>query len=246
MASVNLYSSKGVYKGGKTLPKNLIDNVNMKLLAQSVRVYRDNKHFGLSKVKSRGEVSLSTRKIYRQKGTGYARHGAKSAPIFVGGGIAHGPKGLKRNLKLNKKMRKSALISAFSLKAKNKEISVIDGLSLLKKTKEAAALIDKISSKEKLDNNVKMTVYLSDKNIKLVKIFRNLKSTNVDLYRNLNAEKLLFSRFVLIDSDCFAKEKVKSETKTQSKQTIQTKKTQKSINKTRQKSSSKSSTRKRK
>ena len=71
---------------------------NSTLLAQAIRVYGSNSHQKTSKVKTRGEVDGSTRKIYRQKGTGNARHGAKYAPIFVGGGIAHGPTGILKLL----------------------------------------------------------------------------------------------------------------------------------------------------
>ena len=72
------------------------------LLAQAIRVYQSNSHQKTSAVKTRGEVVGSTKKIYRQKGTGNARHGAKYAPVFVGGGIAHGPKAIRpANLKLS-------------------------------------------------------------------------------------------------------------------------------------------------
>src|SRR3990167_6881084 len=106
MIKLNVYSPKATKKEAIPLLKSLEAKVNMKLLAQAIRVYEDRSHPGLSQVKTRGEVKISTRKIYKQKGTGYARHGAKSAPIFVGGGIAHGPKGIKRKLALPKKKKK--------------------------------------------------------------------------------------------------------------------------------------------
>ena len=92
--------------------------VNKILVSQVVRVYRANARQGTSKVKSRGEVSLTKRKMYKQKGTGNARHAAQSAPIFVGGGVAHGPTGLQNwSLTASKAQKQGALISALSWQA---------------------------------------------------------------------------------------------------------------------------------
>jgi len=105
MTKVNLYKLSGATEKTE-FPKKYQGNIEPSLLAQAVRVYEDRMHPGLSKVKTRSEVAKSTRKIYKQTGTGGARHGAKSAPIFVGGGVAHGPKGVKRLLSLSKKLVK--------------------------------------------------------------------------------------------------------------------------------------------
>src|SRR3990167_4620035 len=107
MPKADTYSSKGTKQEGVNLPKALFgEKQNDKLLAQAIHVYRDRQHLGNSKVKTRGEVTATTRKWYRQKGTGRARHGAVSAPLFVGGGVAHGPKGINRhNLRLNAKLQ---------------------------------------------------------------------------------------------------------------------------------------------
>jgi len=80
-----------------SLPKGFDLKKAEKLLVQIVRVFEDRTHFGLNKVKTRSEVNKTRKKLYKQKGTGGARHGAKSAHIFVGGGVAHGPKGEKRD-----------------------------------------------------------------------------------------------------------------------------------------------------
>ncbi len=118
---------------------------NDQLLSQAIRVYLSNKRQGTSKVKTRGEVTGSRRKIWKQKGTGNARHGAKSAPIFVGGGVAHGPKGIENwDLKLSRHMKKKALIVALSLQFEN--IFVTDNLKDLDgKTKTAAKLLKDLS-----------------------------------------------------------------------------------------------------
>lgn len=119
--------------------------VNESLLSQAIRVYLSNKRQGTSKVKTRGEVIGSRKKIWKQKGTGNARHGAKSAPIFVGGGVAHGPKGIENwNLSLSKMMKRKALITAFSAQAEN--VVVADNLSEIEgKTKNAAQFLDTIN-----------------------------------------------------------------------------------------------------
>src|SRR3989338_10897476 len=107
--SLVIYNIEGKEEKTIELPKDIFSvSANPSLLAQAVRVYLVNQRQGNVKVKTRSEVIGSTRKIYRQKGTGKARHGAIKAPIFVGGGVAHGPKQKDYNLKFNKKMRKKA------------------------------------------------------------------------------------------------------------------------------------------
>lgn len=115
------------------LPKEVFAaKVNENLLAQAVRVYLANQRQGTASSKTRGEVAGSTRKIYRQKGTGRARHGSSKAPIFVGGGIIFGPKPRHFSLKFPQKMKKIALLSALASKFKDKDILVVSGLGNLK------------------------------------------------------------------------------------------------------------------
>lgn len=111
---------------------NLLDprifsyEVKPALLTQVLHVYRDNSHQDTSKVKSRGELTHTTRKMYKQKGTGNARHGSRMSPTFVGGGVVFGPTGIKPgNLKLNKKMRAAALAGILSLYAKDNKVELI-------------------------------------------------------------------------------------------------------------------------
>ncbi len=124
---------------------------NQQLLAQALRVYLANFHQRTSKVKSRGEVVGSRRKIWRQKGTGNARHGDRYAPIFVGGGIAHGPKGIKaKNLVLPKKMKRQALATALLFKLKDSNFSLIKDFAKLKpKTSALANLLAKVAQHPK-------------------------------------------------------------------------------------------------
>ncbi|HSV94456.1 MAG TPA: 50S ribosomal protein L4 [Spirochaetia bacterium] len=97
------------------------------LLAQAIYIYQENSHAGISKVKTRGEITATKKKVYKQKGTGNARHGAKSAPIFVGGGVVFGPRGMKLATKsLNKKMKLKALLGALSLYKKEDRLNILD------------------------------------------------------------------------------------------------------------------------
>ncbi len=122
--------------------------VNPALLSQAIRIYTSNSHQKTSRAKTRGEVVGSSRKIYRQKGTGNARHGANSAPIFVGGGVAHGPKGVRPdNMVLPKAMRRRALASAMQVKLTEKAISGISGVkSFSGKTSSVAKLLSVIAN----------------------------------------------------------------------------------------------------
>jgi large subunit ribosomal protein L4 len=137
--SLSIYGIDGKVQKTVELPKEVFAvTVNPSLLAQAVRVYLVNQRQGNVKVKTRGEVIGSTRKIYRQKGTGKARHGAIKAPIFVGGGIAHGPKQKEYNLKFNKKEKKLALYSVLSSKLKENKIFGLDEKTLTMNPKTKA------------------------------------------------------------------------------------------------------------
>ncbi len=100
------------------------------ILHRVVRWQRNNAQAGTHKVKTRSEVSYSTKKIYRQKGTGGARHGARSAPIFRGGGVYKGPTPRSHGHELTKKFRKLGLRHALSAKATAGELVVIDTADL--------------------------------------------------------------------------------------------------------------------
>ncbi len=148
--------------------------INESLLSQAIRVYLSNKRQGTSKVKSRGEVVGSRKKIWKQKGTGNARHGAKSAPIFVGGGVAHGPKGIENwNLSLSKVMKKKALITALSAQAEN--VVVADNLSEIEgKTKNAAQFLDTINVTGK-----KVLLILDTNAVDVLRAFNNIPEVTI-------------------------------------------------------------------
>ncbi len=139
---------KGEAQGKMTLPKELFGaKVNQPLLATAVRVYLANQREGSASTKTRGEVTGSTRKIYRQKGTGRARHGAITAPIFVGGGIVFGPRPRSYTLKLPEKMRKAALASALTAAYTSGNIIFVDGMeTLVPKTKQFVQTLTQVGA----------------------------------------------------------------------------------------------------
>ncbi|MEO0322425.1 MAG: 50S ribosomal protein L4 [Myxococcota bacterium] len=119
--------------------------VNEGLLYDVVKAQLASKRSGTHAVKNRALVAGSRKKIYRQKGTGNARHGAKSAPVFVGGGQAHGPKPKEWGYKPPKKMRLGALRSALSLKVKEGTLKIVDAFDLSEiKTKALAATLSRL------------------------------------------------------------------------------------------------------
>lgn len=193
--SIPVYSLAGRASGTMSLPREVFgQEVNTKLLAQAVRVYMTNQKIFTVSTKTRGEVRGSTAKIFRQKGTGRARHGAIRAPIFVGGGIVFGPKPRKVVLDLPKKMKREALVSALSAKAKDKEIVGLTGLEKATgKTKQIADLLKKLKIKsglfvtgQKLDSVVR-----GARNIPGMSV---LPTNQLNAYEVLKHEKLLISK----------------------------------------------------
>ena len=129
-----------------------------------------------AKTKQQNEVSGPTSKIYAQKGTGNARHASKKAPIFVGGGVAHGPKGelAYKKRKLNKNEKKQSVASLITEKNNNKNLLILNDFnSEIKKTKEMNSIINKLEISNSLiilDKNSKDKIEKSVRNIPNVKV----------------------------------------------------------------------------
>ena len=149
-----------------------------------------------AKTKQRNQVSGSTKKIVAQKGSGGARHASKKAPIFVGGGIAHGPKGaVYKNKKINKKVRKIALAQTLSKKNLDKNLHILaDVKKEVKKTKE----FNKFLIKNKLNNILIISDEDSLKNIN--KSARNIKNLKMIKHEGTNIYDLIKYKNVLITS----------------------------------------------
>lgn len=141
MSELIVYSMEKSSIGKLPVPKGLDGKANKGLLHQVAVAQQTNRRHGTSKVKNRHEVTGSTRKIYRQKGTGNARHGDIKAPLFVGGGRAFGPKPRDYEVSLPQKIRSSALREAVALRRSEGRLWVIDALEFkTPKTKQAAQL----------------------------------------------------------------------------------------------------------
>ena len=140
-----------------------------------------------AKTKQRGEIKGSTAKIYAQKGTGGARHSSRKAPIFVGGGVAHGPKGAVYKIKkINKKVKKLGLFHILSEKNKHNSLFVVEDFKTeIKKTK----LFNQFLEKYKLNNSL----IISDKNSKskIIKSARNIPNLKIIDQKGANVYDIL-------------------------------------------------------
>ena len=208
------------------------------MLSQAIHVYEDREHLGLARAKTRSEVAISTRKIYRQKGTGGARHGAKSAPIFVGGGVAHGPKGIKRVLHLSKDQKEKAFRYALNYKVISSSVALVEGLEKLKKTKSAVNLIKDIIKDKNWKNGNNIIIALSEKNRDILRFFRNIEGISVDYFKNLNAYKVYLANELVIDKAVLEE---KTEKKVEVKEKVETVKEKSKIGTNRKKVTGKSS-----
>ncbi len=186
----------GKVKSKIQLPSELFDaNVNNQLLAQAVRVYLANQRQGTASTKTRGEVEGSTRKIYRQKGTGRARHGAIRAPIFVGGGIVFGPAPRDYSLKLPRHMRRTALASALTRQYQAGNVMIVDGFEDLEpKTNvfgKAFAALGATRATLLVTMNTMDTVVRGARNLSEVDL---LPVTSLNTYAVLSHQRVVFMK----------------------------------------------------
>ena len=160
----------------EVLDKIFSAKVNSKLVSSALYKTNANYKGRHAKTKQQNEVSGPTSKIYAQKGTGGARHASRKAPIFVGGGIAHGPKGelAYKKRKLNKNEKKLSVASLITEKNNHKNLLILNDFSSdIKKTKEMNAIIQKLEITNSLiilDKSSKEKIEKSAKNIPNVKI----------------------------------------------------------------------------
>ncbi len=138
---VPLKNLRGELVGEVELPDSIFAaRISQPLMHQALLRQNANAHLGTHKVKTRAEVNRTTKKIYRQKGTGNARQGSRKAPHWVGGGVAFGPVPRSYHQDMPKKMRRAAIRSALSQKAADQQIVVVDKLELdVPKTQAFAA-----------------------------------------------------------------------------------------------------------
>ena len=160
----------------EVLDKIFSAKINKKLVSNVIYKTNANYKGRKAKTKQKNEIIGSTAKIYAQKGTGNARHASRKAPIFVGGGVAHGPKGETQYKirKLNKSEKKLSIASLISEKNKAKNLIVFDDFNKeIKKTKEMNTLLNKFQAKNSLiilDKNSKDKIIKSARNIATIKV----------------------------------------------------------------------------
>jgi len=182
-----VYNMAGEQVSTRELPASIFEaNINRDLMHQALIRQLANARLGTHKAKTRSEVNRSTAKIYRQKGTGRARHGSRKAPIFVGGGKAHGPQPRKYTKAMPRKMRRAALCSALSVKAELGDIVLLDQIAMdAPKTKTVAALITTIA------NGESALLLLPERNEPVEKSTRNLQHVKALRANYLNIRDLL-------------------------------------------------------
>ena len=202
-----IYNQKGSLAGAINLPEKVFGaKWRADLVHQVVEGMRSNERAGTADTKDRGEVRGGGKKPWKQKGTGRARHGSSRSPIWVGGGVTHGPlaeKNYKR--KISKKMRAQALFSVLSKKYKDGEIFFIDSLSLPEiKTKSAVTVVNNLAKILKLKNlasaKPKILTAFFERNEKTEKSFRNISALELVFLKNLNPLDVLKYQYLLIEN----------------------------------------------
>jgi large subunit ribosomal protein L4 len=205
--NAKVYSKEGKEAGNVTLPESVFGVAfNADLVHEVVLGMQANAR-GISSAhtKGRGEVSGGGKKPWKQKGTGRARHGSTRSPIWVGGGVSHGPRNEKDySVKINKKVRSKALAAVLSKKFADNEIIFVDSLKMGEpKAKEAKAVIvavakgsgnDSLATKRK---NAALVV-LATRDLATEKSFRNFGNYEVIMAKDINPVDLLTYKYVVI------------------------------------------------
>jgi large subunit ribosomal protein L4 len=179
------------------LPADIFEvEINTGLMHQAYVRQMANARLGTHDTLTRGDVNLTKAKWYRQKGTGRARHGAQSAPLFVGGGVAHGPHPRKYTKQMPKKMRRGAIRSALSALLRDEQLVFVDQLSLdAPKTKDMRALLSRLAG------DSKTLVLLADYNENVQRSVSNLPNARTLRASYLNIRDLLSHDKIIVPLD---------------------------------------------
>lgn len=201
-----IYNQEGKKEGAITLPESVFGlSWNADLVHQVVMSMQSNARHPIAHTKNRGDVSGGGKKPWQQKGTGRARHGSTRSPIWVGGGVAHGPRNDKNfKKKINKKMKAKALYTVLSKKFRDGEVMFVDSISLPEiKTKNAKAILMSLSGVEGfkgLASKKKNAAYISlaSVNTQSKKSFANMGNVQVDDVRRMNPVDILRAKYLVI------------------------------------------------
>ena len=198
MVNVHLFTSAGERAGQLELADEIFGiEPNTALMHQAVVTTLANMRQGTADTKTRGEINRTTKKAWRQKGTGRARQGSRSAPHWTGGGVVFGPHPRDYSKSFPKKMRRKALLSALSIKAAGEAILVVEEFTFSEaKTRQAVALLQALD----LSDSRLLLIVLEEYDEVVVRAFRNLPNVlmvtadSVGTYDVLKADRLLFTR----------------------------------------------------
>jgi large subunit ribosomal protein L4 len=203
-----VYNLKGEKTEALELPESVFGlKWNSDLVHQVVESMRSNKRAGTAKTKDRGEVRGGGKKPWRQKGTGRARHGSIRSPIWIGGGVTHGPSGQKKyGRKINKKAGKKAFNMILAKKLSDREILILDRIELEEaKTRRAAGILkilSRIDGFEKLaEKGTK--IIIGPENPQSAKAFRNIAGLRTVQLGNLSVLDALSARFLIFGKKDF-------------------------------------------
>ncbi|MHB0936692.1 MAG: 50S ribosomal protein L4 [Armatimonadota bacterium] len=199
MSTIPVYNLAGEPSGEIELaPKIFEAPINEALIHQSVVTTLANRRQGTADTKTRAEVSHTTKKLYRQKGTGRARQGMRSAPHYKGGGVVFGPHPRDYSMSLPKKMRRAALLSALTVKANDNGIIVVKDFAFEEaKTRQAAALLNALKLGEK--KRVLLVVRNWEEDELAVRAFRNLANVDIITAEMLGTYDVLTASCLLFD-----------------------------------------------
>ncbi len=193
---------------------------NADLVHQVVTSMEGTARTPVAHTKNRGEVSGGGKKPWKQKGTGRARHGSTRSPIWVGGGVTHGPRNDKDySRKVNKKMKAKALYTILSAKLKKGQIMFVDELSFpTSKTKEAKVALTTLAGVKGFTDLFSKTrnsafVATADKNVSIERSMSNFGNVMVDEIRNMNPLDLMKYKYVVIVNPTVGLEQISSKLK---------------------------------
>lgn len=197
-----IYNFQGEKIGEIELPSEIIElKFNPALVHQVMRWQMLNSYFPYAQTKTRGEVRGGGHKPWRQKGTGRARHGSIRSPIWVGGGVTFGPRKEEKNqIKINKKMKRKAILMTLTEKLKLNLLKVIDKIeSQSYKTKEFDKFFSKFLKSRKTKKKKETALLVIEENQSQVfQSIRNLPYADVIEARNLNLLELLNHKYLFL------------------------------------------------
>lgn len=202
-----VYNQTGKEAGKIKLPENVFglpwNSSTEKLVHQVFVAMTGNERTPIAHTKNRGEVSGTGKKPWKQKGTGRARHGSRRSPIWVGGGVAHGPRNERDySRKINKKMKTKALFAVISQKLKDGELVFVDSLNFKSpKTKDAKNVITSLSKIKDFESITRKRnaafVALAERDENVKKSFANFGNLEVGELKDLNAVDVLKYRYLV-------------------------------------------------